>query len=239
MRKKNRSRRRRGVTKVHAVRWLFIARMTPKRFARRAPPSGCRHLPPLRRRRVANCYVWSFRSPAQRGEMPEGRKGALLISAEEIRSWMFIPHQQRAPLGQNSIDRRIQIVQGLIDRHAAANHAIGHQLHLVGDAFPLRHFRRRLDQFELFAKRARILVVRQFRIIPRAAPRGQVAGQLIEPILLLDRGQEFRQLPCQLFVFRTAENGKARTAGRATAGTVDARQRRRAPAAEQAAARGA
>jgi hypothetical protein len=65
-----------------------------------APPSGCRHLVlamsiwlalraafaanignpadvfPLRRGRVANRYVRSFPSPAKRGKVPKGRKGA-------------------------------------------------------------------------------------------------------------------------------------------------------------------
>ena len=39
-----------------------------------APPSGCRHLPPLRRGRVANRYVRSFPSPAEWGKVSEERK---------------------------------------------------------------------------------------------------------------------------------------------------------------------
>ena len=48
-------------------------------------------------------------------------------------------------------------------RYGLINHALGRQLHLVGDAFPFGHLRRRLDPLELLAERLRELVVREPR----------------------------------------------------------------------------
>src|SRR6185503_9089910 len=86
------------------------------------------------------------------------------------------PREQPAPLFEDAVGARVELARRLVDRPLSACRALGDVAHLVGDAFPLGHFRRRLHALELIAKRARMRIGGKRRILPRASARRQVTG---------------------------------------------------------------
>src|SRR5580765_8218515 len=199
-----------GATKVQAVRWLFMCLpplLSSGEGARRADEGKALQIG----RRLRNCNALPS-SGASRPHFPQVGEG------KHGHSLRLLLRKQRPPLGQDHIiDLRVERVQSRIRGFAAAHDALRRKLHLGGDALPFGDLRRRLDEFELGAESTRMLVIGQSGKIPGAAPRGQVAGKLVETLLLLDPRKELDQLPRELFVLRCAEDREARPPRRTAA----------------------
>src|SRR3989440_2422204 len=133
--------------------------------------------------------------------------------------------EQPAALFENPVGSRVKLFHGLIHRKLAVYRALGDNPHLVGDALPLRHFRRRLDAFQLVTKGARIDIVRDGPVGPGGASRREVAGELVKASLDGRLRKVLDQLPCGRLVTRSAEYRQARTAGDRRARAIRSRQR--------------
>jgi len=72
------------------------------------------------------------------------------------------------------------------------------------DALPLGHLRRRAGVLELREERLRARVAAERRVLPRGAPRRQVARQPVERDLLRRLGEERREPPRLLRPLRPA-----------------------------------
>jgi hypothetical protein len=101
--------------------------------------------------------------------------------------------------------------------------ALGDEPDLVGDAFPLRHLRRRLDALQLLAKRSCMNVFRERAFAPGATPRWQVARERMETALHVGLREVFDQLPGDGRIGRPLEDHEARPAGNRSAGSVHPR----------------
>src|SRR5438105_11526403 len=87
------------------------------------------------------------------------------------------PRQQPPALFEDPVGARVELPCRLRDGQFAVDDMLGDDPYLVGNAFPLGHFRRGLDALELLAKRSRINVIGKRTFAPRAASRRKGAGQ--------------------------------------------------------------
>src|SRR5438132_4961599 len=83
---------------------------------------------------------------------------------------------QPPALFEDPVGARVELPRRLRDGQFAVDDMLRDDPYLVGNAFPLGHFRRRLDALELLAKRACINVIGKRTFAPRAASRRKVAG---------------------------------------------------------------
>src|SRR5688572_8766337 len=77
------------------------------------------------------------------------------------------------PLLENPPRACVEHSGRFVHRDLSVRRTLGHEADFGGDTLPLRHLGRRLHALELLAERPRVDVVRQRRIVPRAAPRRQ------------------------------------------------------------------
>src|ERR1700726_163422 len=104
--------------------------------------------------------------------------------------------EQPAALFENSVGARVELLHGLIHRKLAVYRALGDDPHLVGDALPLRHFRRRLDAFQLVTEGARVDIVRDRPVGPGGASRREISGELVKTSLDSRLRSVLDKLPC-------------------------------------------
>src|SRR5690349_9867956 len=91
--------------------------------------------------------------------------------------------QHPAPLFEDPIGACVELTRRLRHRQIAVDDALRDQSYLVGDSLPLGNLRRRLDALELLAKRACMNIFSERAGGPRAAPRRQIAGQVMKALL--------------------------------------------------------
>src|SRR5436190_13264546 len=102
--------------------------------------------------------------PARQTTTP--RHPALSVSS------LRAPAREQPPaLFENPVGAPVELLRCLSNRQFAVDDMLGDDTYLVGDAFPLGHFRRGLDALELLAKRACINIVGKRPVGPRAAAR--------------------------------------------------------------------
>src|ERR1700682_2380170 len=121
--------------------------------------------------------------------------------------------EQPAAFFENPIGARVELLHGLIHRKLTVYRALGDEPHLVGDALPLRHFRRRLDAFQLVTEGTRIDIVRKGRVDPGGASRRKIARELVKTSLDRRLRKILDQLPRHRLFARSAEYRQTRTAG--------------------------
>src|SRR6185312_16767089 len=113
-------------------------------------------------------------------------------------AWASITRSARkhpASLLENPVGARVELAHGFVDAPFTARGPLGDELHFVGDAFPFRHLGRRLHALELIAKRPRVDVGGERRIVPCAAPGRQIAGLRMKAALDVRTRQIFDELP--------------------------------------------
>src|SRR5437879_785091 len=81
------------------------------------------------------------------------------------------PREQPPAFFEDPVGARVEFPRRLRDGQFAVDDVLGDDADLVGNAFPLGHFRRGLDALELLAKRSRINIIGKRTFAPRAAPR--------------------------------------------------------------------
>src|ERR1700676_3822326 len=118
--------------------------------------------------------------------------------------------EQPAALFQNSVRTRVELLHGLIHRKLAVHRALGDEPHLVGNALPLRHFRRRLDAFQLVTEGACINIVRDRPVGPGGASRREISGEFVKTSLCSRLRKVLDQLPRGTLVTRSAEYRQTR-----------------------------
>src|SRR5947207_6378516 len=105
------------------------------------------------------------------------------------------PREQPPALFEDPVGARVELLRRLRDGQFAVDDVLGDDPYLVGNAFPLGHFRRRFDALELLAKRACINVIGKRTFAPRAASRWKVARQRMKAPLHGRLRQILEQLP--------------------------------------------
>src|SRR6266566_453013 len=123
-------------------------------------------------------YAGSSAGSGQRLRMSSAHSGQ--------RSLAFRLRQQVPSFPEHGVYILIQLRQSLIYSLRFANCLLPVLIYGSSDLLPLRHLRQRHHPFELIAKRLRVLVVRQRRVLPRRLPRRQIAGEHVK--LELHRG---------------------------------------------------
>src|SRR5688572_8028063 len=127
--------------------------------------------------------------------MPEPRTPTLPNSASRL----LLARQHPAPLLENAVRAPVDLGSCLVYRQAAAlHHVFDDDLHVGGNALPLRHFRSRLDALELITKGPRVDVAAEALVVPRATPRRQVACERVKAQLNVALRQVLYELPRRL-----------------------------------------
>src|SRR6185369_908627 len=91
------------------------------------------------------------------------------------------PREHPAPLLQDPVDVRVELGQRAGNALPLPDRGLQPLRHVLSDLLPLRDSRHRRDVLDLDAKGAELLVVRERRVVPRGAGRGQVPGERVEP----------------------------------------------------------
>ena len=141
--------------------------------------------------------------------------------------------QHPAALLEHAVGAAVELGGRLVGRKAAAHHALGHELHLVRDALPLRHLRARAHAIELLAEGARVRIACEQRLRPSVERRG---GRL--PVSAWKRcciarpRQVLDHAPRRVLVRGSGgRSTRLRAAGDGCAGARGSRQRRGHPGA--------